>query len=140
MKRVVAVASAFIFDDDNRILLGKFTKKFNQAWSMPGGKVDFGESLKETLLREVKEETNIDISGEPIFCGNGTFTWDSTHYVYSNYLAKFNEGSKVILNEEFSEYSFFSRDQIADLYFIREIVRDELNAAFDKIEKGLTYD
>ena len=36
-------------------------KNFPYGWAIPGGFVDYGESLEETALREAKEETNLDV-------------------------------------------------------------------------------
>ena len=47
---------------DKRILLVKRrTIPFKGYWALPGGRVEAGESIEETVVREVKEETGLDI-------------------------------------------------------------------------------
>ena len=57
--RLVPAASAVITDDEGRILLAKRTD--NQLWTIPGGGMKPGETIAETAIREVKEETGIDV-------------------------------------------------------------------------------
>ena len=58
---------AAIIVDEGRLLLVKHQKEGEVYWLLPGGGVDFGESLEEALIREVKEETNLDIEvGAPV--------------------------------------------------------------------------
>ena len=57
-------AWAIIIDDDKKILLVKRPndkKLFPNAWSFPGGKLEEWETLDETVVREVKEETWLDL-------------------------------------------------------------------------------
>lgn len=58
-------AAAIVLNDQGEILLIKGPRR---GWEMPGGQVEEGESLKEATIREVKEETGIDIKIEK-FCG-----------------------------------------------------------------------
>ncbi len=51
-------ASALIIDNDKVLLV--FHKKFN-VWLYPGGHVEKNENPDETLLREVKEETGLEV-------------------------------------------------------------------------------
>lgn len=48
-----------IFDDDGRVLLQQRTD--NGRWGLPGGAVEFGESVLEALHREVREETGLTV-------------------------------------------------------------------------------
>jgi 8-oxo-dGTP diphosphatase len=48
---------AVLVDDDDRILLALWNEAREPKWTMPGGGVDFHESLAQALVREVMEET-----------------------------------------------------------------------------------
>ena len=59
----IITAWAIIINDKKKILLVKRPsdkKLFPNAWSFPGGKLEEWESLDETVVREVKEETWLD--------------------------------------------------------------------------------
>lgn len=52
-------AAVALFDSGGNILL--LRRKDNDKWTMPGGTLDFGESLTECAIREVREETGLQI-------------------------------------------------------------------------------
>ena len=53
-----------LLNENNEVLISlrKNRKEYNYFWEYPGGKVEEGEDIHEALIREVKEEINIDIS------------------------------------------------------------------------------
>ncbi|MGH3860055.1 NUDIX domain-containing protein [Actinokineospora sp.] len=57
---IVAAASAIIVDDSNRILLHR--RSDNDLWALPGGGMEFGESIATTAVREVLEETGLHVA------------------------------------------------------------------------------
>jgi ADP-ribose pyrophosphatase YjhB (NUDIX family) len=61
---LVPAASAIVVDDAGRILLHKRTD--NEYWSIPGGAMKPGESIAETVVREVQEETGIEAEVQKI--------------------------------------------------------------------------
>jgi ADP-ribose pyrophosphatase YjhB (NUDIX family) len=56
--------SAAIFDETGRLLL--MHRADNDHWTIPGGNVEIGESVTQALLREVREETGLDVSVGPL--------------------------------------------------------------------------
>lgn len=56
---VVPSASAIVTDEQGRVLLVK--RRDNTLWALPGGGHDIGESIEQTAIREVKEETGLDV-------------------------------------------------------------------------------
>ncbi len=56
---------AVIYDDSGRLLLlqrSMGSRNYPGKWEFPGGKVDPGERYDDALLREVKEETGLDVT------------------------------------------------------------------------------
>ena len=66
---VVPSVVAIVCDDRGRVLL--IHKTDNGKWALPGGGHDIGESISDTVVREVKEETGYDVQVETI---TGTYT------------------------------------------------------------------
>jgi mutator protein MutT len=59
MKKIIVTGGAIIKDEKGRILLQKRSDYGN--WGLPGGAMEPGESIEETMIREVKEETGLTI-------------------------------------------------------------------------------
>ena len=59
--RIILNATAVVIvDEENRILLQK--RADNGLWGLPGGLLELDETIAECAIREVKEETNLDIT------------------------------------------------------------------------------
>ncbi|WP_416298002.1 NUDIX domain-containing protein [Paenibacillus illinoisensis] len=57
--RIVVTGGAIIRDDHGRILLQR--RSDYGDWGLPGGGMEPGERIEETMIREVKEETGLDV-------------------------------------------------------------------------------
>jgi ADP-ribose pyrophosphatase YjhB (NUDIX family) len=56
---IVPSVTAIVENERGELLL--VHKTDNDLWALPGGAMDLGESIAETVAREVKEETGIDV-------------------------------------------------------------------------------
>ena len=67
-KNLKIVVSIALINNENEILLSKRPEKKHLSgfWEFPGGKVEEGETPEKALVREVKEELNIDINNKCI--------------------------------------------------------------------------
>ncbi|MFF4577262.1 NUDIX domain-containing protein [Streptomyces sp. NPDC001373] len=72
---MVVAASAVVTDDQGRILLQR--RRDNDLWALPGGGMDLTDSLPGTAVREVKEETGLDVEITGLV---GTYT-DPKHII-----------------------------------------------------------
>lgn len=63
------VVSAAIIHKDNKVLIAQRREEdaHSLMWEFPGGKVEEGESPSESIVREIKEELDIDISVDNVF-------------------------------------------------------------------------
>lgn len=57
-------AAAIIVDKEGKILLQ--SRADRDLWGLPGGCQELGESFKDTVIREVKEETNLNVKAEDL--------------------------------------------------------------------------
>ena len=60
-------ARAIIIDDQDRILLVKHT--YTGGWHLPGGGVNHGESPIQAVIREIREETGLEVTQAPQLLG-----------------------------------------------------------------------
>ncbi len=63
MKRYTGKTSTAIipYPDDKILLIKRNTRPFVGYWALPGGRMDPGETLDQTVVREVKEETGLEV-------------------------------------------------------------------------------
>ena len=108
--------SAAIFRDDKILLVRRVRSPARGFYSLPGGRVEFGETLHAALHREVDEETalKIEIMGlagwrevVPGITGGG-------HYLIMSFAARWASGEPV-LNDELDDFKWLKPDALGDL-------------------------
>jgi ADP-ribose pyrophosphatase YjhB (NUDIX family) len=59
--RPIVGVSVLVFKDEKILLVLRAREPRKGQWSIPGGVVELGETIRETAVREVREECNIEI-------------------------------------------------------------------------------
>lgn len=97
-------AGAIIQDEAGRYFLTKRGKKArNEAglWEFPGGGVEFGDTLEETVIREFKEEFGADIEVIKLHSiVNHLIPAEKQHWVAVGFICKLIKGAPRILEPE----------------------------------------
>lgn len=66
--KTINVVAAIILDNDKILATQRAEGQFKDGWEFPGGKIEKDESCEEALIREIKEELNVDIIVKEYLC------------------------------------------------------------------------
>jgi 8-oxo-dGTP diphosphatase len=107
--------SAAIFRDGRILLVRRARSPAKGFYSLPGGRVEFGEALHTALTREIDEETalRVEIVGlagwREILPGTG-----GGHYLIMSFAARWTAGEPR-LNDELDDFKWLAPDGLGDL-------------------------
>ena len=104
---------AVVLDADNRVFLVRHS--YVSGWYLPGGGVDFGETMEEALRRELKEEGDIDLVGDAVLHG----IYLNSHVSRRDHVAvyvvrQFRQGRIPEPNREIVESGFFDNADLPE--------------------------
>ena len=122
------VGSAVIVKDEaNRILLGKRNKDPQRgSWILPGGKIKAFESIAEAAVRELQEETGLQIEVQSQFRVYEVIDPPGEHRIIIYSWARVSGGS-LRAADDVSEVRFVSFDELGDLPLtplVRRVLED----------------
>ena len=132
MKYSGRTATAIIpYSQDAILLIKRNTVPFKGFWALPGGRAEPGETVEQTIVREVKEETGLDVIvvrkiGEYHELG----TQDNVDYDYypACFLVRIVSGEIQRQRSEIQEIKLFKMREIPrNLAFVHnDMIRDYL--------------
>jgi phosphoglycolate phosphatase len=130
----IATVGALIFNDASHVLMIR-THKWSDLWGIPGGKIKWGEPSEDALRREIKEETDLDVTHIQFVlvqdCIHSKEFYRDAHFILLNYTCRCLGEPRVTLNEEAREFRWIKPDEALQMP-INQPTRRLLLAVADK--------
>jgi nucleoside triphosphatase len=104
----IVTVGGLLLDEGGDVLLVR-TRKWSGKWGIPGGKVDYGETLKAAFRREAREETGLEVLEARLVLTQEAVEhpefFRKRHFVLVNFLGRVaGRHPAVRLNHEGAEY------------------------------------
>ena len=134
-RKIILNCAGALIIRDGKILFQRRTD--NGKWGLIGGLVEMNETYEEAALREIREETGLEVKLTS-FLGifhNHDMVWsngDAAHVISAMFTAKIVSGEPRIDEESF-ELRFFGTDELPDLF-----AEDHI-AALEAWKRGVRY-
>jgi len=122
-------AAAVILDEAKNILLVKSTYQRFHPWGLPGGSLEYGEHPEEAVIREVWEETGLNVCVDKLLLVNA-WTPDRVGMYYQCSIT----GGTFYPSDEVSEFAYFSLEDLPD---VRTLDRDMIKRLHSLVDHEL---
>jgi len=122
-------AAAVIFNDHKNIFLVKSTYQRFHPWGLPGGSLEYGEHPEAAVIREVWEETGLNVCIERLLLVKSWLPDRIGLY----YLCRITGGT-FHPTEEVSEFDYFSLENLPD---VRTLDRDMIRRLHQMVDHEL---
>jgi ADP-ribose pyrophosphatase YjhB (NUDIX family) len=126
---------------DNRILLVRHRKGSRQYWVLPGGRLEYGETFQECGVRELKEETGLDVEVQGFLFLSEAIAPDRSRHIVNIYLKAKVTGGTMKLGSEpvLAAVDFVPLDELDKLTLFPPIAQAILKCMPNGTGKGIEY-
>ncbi|HUR77707.1 MAG TPA: NUDIX hydrolase [Acidimicrobiales bacterium] len=108
---------AVVIDDGRLLLVRRGHGPAAGLWALPGGRVEFGETLVEALVREVREETGLDVVvGD--YIGHVEVLDDDAHFVIHDFYAIAFDAEPIRAGDDAAEAAWFDLHVVSELSLV----------------------
>lgn len=113
--KTIQVVAAIIRDGDKILATQRGYGEFAGGWEFPGGKVEQGESDEVALVREIKEELEVEIELEE-FVHTVEYDYPNFHLSMNCYFAKVVNGEIVLIEHRSAKW--LTRDTLMSVEWL----------------------
>ncbi|MEL9969341.1 MAG: NUDIX hydrolase [Metallosphaera sp.] len=113
MERPLVAVGSVIFNGETVLLVKRSHPPNQNKWAIPGGKVEYGETLRDAVIRETREETGLVVEPRTIM-GIIEVVREGYHYVILDFICQIRGGT-IRASSDAADARFFSRDEVMKL-------------------------
>ena len=117
-RRVIATVGGLLIAQTGDLLLIR-TAKWSGRWGLPGGKIDYGETMLDAYRREMREETGLAVDHADWLCIQdcieSTEFLEPRHFLLINYVSRLAGRPEPRKNYESTQIGWFSPAQVATM-------------------------
>ena len=84
----IIVRPSGVLIEDGRLLLLRQAVTAAREWSLPGGALEPGETIEQCLVREIKEETGLEVRMKALLYVTDRYRGQTTHVVHMSFLVE----------------------------------------------------
>lgn len=103
MMKSIEVVAAVIISDGKIFATQRSKGEFKDLWEFPGGKMELGESREAALIREIKEELDVEVFVDEFLC-TVNFDYPSFHLTMHCFWCSIAKGSIKLLEHKASKW------------------------------------
>jgi len=130
----IVTAAGVVENDNGDILL---VKTYHGGWVFPGGQVDIGENIIDAVIREIKEESGINVTVQKLFAVSSNTAINKGYNGVENvptkvmfdFICNFVDGN-LSISDENSESCWIKKDKVLD-YITSPAIRQRFQAFLD---------
>ena len=113
-----AIVGVLVLNQEGKIFL-MASPKWRGKYGLPGGHIEYGETMKKTAKREIKEETGLDIFDiEFLMVQECIFSkefYKKKHFIFLDYIAKTKDTNVILDGREGTKHVWTTVDEALEL-------------------------
>jgi len=130
-----------VVNKENKILLVRHKKGNQRYWVLPGGRLEYGETFEECAIRELKEETGLDVEVERFLFLSEALAPDRSRHIVNIFIKAKVVGGTMKLGDEpvLAGVDFLPLEDLAKLTLFPPVSDEILEALSAGSSKGIRY-
>lgn len=133
--------SVVVLNRDGEILLVRHKKGNQRYWVLPGGRLEYGETFEECAIREVKEETGLDVEMERFLYLCEAIAPDRSRHIVNIFIKAKVVGGTMKLGDEpvLAGVEFVRLEELAQMTLFPPVSDEIVESLSSNAPKGIQY-
>jgi len=130
-----------VLNKGNKILLVRHRKGNRRYWVLPGGRLEYGETFEECAVRELKEETGLDVEVERFLFLSEALAPDRSRHIVNIFIKAKVIGGTIKVGDEpvLAGADFVSLEDLQRLTLFPPVSDEIVETLRQNSQKGIKY-